>query len=176
VHEGEVLPEGTVSLPATATTAPIALGFDEVAPAEGWETIEPDVYQLKLDWSAAEGAREVVFPWDGVSVDTIPAMSLSLVSFAPPPRDRFSLPLPLGLVRLETDRWLVADTTTVHLAPLFSGSGATVSVRDETDPWTPQTWRFLLVEGDGARATEIALATNNLPPTTLACPPVAAIP
>ena len=69
--------------------------------------------------------------------------------------------------------WLVERTTTVHLAAHFEDG--VIRFLDELTP-PGDTWRFLVVHGDEARALAVADAVNVNPDVALACPAIAAHP
>lgn len=139
-------------------------------------TADADVFALDVAFGPGDEHVAVAFPWDAAQVATIPALMDEVVALdaATLPPDPLGLPLPSGLARLAEGVWLVKDTRQVHLAGLFSRSAGTLSFVDETRPEdADQSWRFLVVLGDEARAVEVAKATNESPVVTLSCPPPA---
>lgn len=172
------LSTGEVAWDATVEAAggePVDAPFPMVVSSRGamaWtSTADADVTALAVTFVAGDDAAEAVFPWDGTVVAAIPALldEVVAVDVADLVADDVGLPLPAGLVRLSEGLWLVAELDTVHLAARHS-RGGTIGFRDETSPGEA-TWRFLVVEGDEARAVAVAKAENLAPTVTLACPP-----
>lgn len=164
---GELADEGGV-----ATDAPFELTTTGRPATVSWARREDDVVALEITWGAGQDPVAASLPWDGQTVATIPALLEHVVEIDPAGLpDPAALPLPLGLARLSEGVWLVKDTQTTHLAGHFSTGAGALSFLDETMPEDEaRTWRFLVVTGDEARATEVALATNSAPVVELACP------
>jgi hypothetical protein len=73
----------------------------------------------------------------------------------------FKLALPLGLVSLGPDRFLVKDTGFVHLAANVEREGPDIGFRDETLAADEgATWIFHVVDGDAELAVEYAHRIN----------------
>lgn len=81
----------------------------------------------------------------------------------------FTVPLANGLIGLEDDLWLVADTRTVHAAGWVSGTSGAVAFADETLPAAgPVRWTFLVLAGPEGDAIALADATNVRPTVRIA--------
>ena len=137
-----------------------------------------DVVDLQVDFPVAGDDPKVLFPWDGLSYETTSALAddaVQSVDAGDIAADDFGLPLPLGLVHLTGDTWLVTRNDSVHLAAHFSKADRTVSFEDQTADEVPVTWRFRVVTGSADRALAVAQRTNATPVVTLPCPEGTAI-
>jgi uncharacterized protein (TIGR03382 family) len=155
VATGRVTPNGSVDTGGEAAEAPVAVSFaGRTGTATFTTTSEADVLALEVHIDAGEDPLEVIFPWDGEVIATVPGLSDTLreipaANIAPDP---LGLPLGSGLLRL-------------------SESAGTVTFRDETGPKDARTQSYRVVLGDGTRAAAVAAALNDTPVVQLSCPP-----
>jgi uncharacterized protein (TIGR03382 family) len=174
VATGRVTPNGSVDTGGEAAEAPVAVSFaGRTGTATFTTTSEADVLALEVHIDAGEDPLEVIFPWDGEVIATVPGLSDTLreipaANIAPDP---LGLPLGSGLLRLSEGVWLVKDTGSTHLAGRLSRSAGTVTFRDETGPKDARTQSYRVVLGDGTRAAAVAAALNDTPVVQLSCPP-----
>lgn len=170
------LADGTMTwdgaLPAEPTDpadAPFDLLTTGRPPGVTWTAWADDVDAVEVAWTEGYEATSVAFPWDGLVVATVPALSETVQTndAADLAGGHPVLPLATGVVRLSEGLWLVERTTTVHLAAHFEDG--VIRFLDELTP-PGDTWRFLVVHGDEARALAVADAVNVHPDVALACP------
>lgn len=182
----------TVDVASESVTydAPEAVAGDQVSPkiealtparaaTLTWraDPVASDVTHLEVAFDAGTDRLELVLPWDGVDVQTTPALvedEVVTVSMADVAVDGFGLALPLGLLHLTDDLWVVKDTSSMHLAASLSAADGEVLFEDGTASSDPATWHLVVVQGSAARALEVARSLNSEPVVTLPCPPVAA--
>jgi hypothetical protein len=171
-------PVEPVDSPADAPDVGFVAG--ERVASTTWTRSDPDVWRVEVAVDPGEGVPSVSFAWDPSELATTAALvddAVFRIDPAPFQGDPFGMPLPIGLAGLSPGWWLVEDTARVHLAGRFSTSAGAVEVRDETlAPESAATWVFYVVQGDDARALEIADRVNVNPTVTLACPPRAVAP
>lgn len=73
----------------------------------------------------------------------------------------FKLALPLGLIGIGPDRFLIKDTGFVHLAAGIERAGPDITFRDETLAADEgATWLFHVVDGDAQMALDLATRIN----------------
>jgi hypothetical protein len=74
-----------------------------------------------------------------------------------------SLPVANGLVGLDTDLWLIKQTSSVHIAATFLMDGKVRFIDDTLDPEKGASWTFWIVEGNKADALDLASRLNLHP-------------
>jgi len=74
-----------------------------------------------------------------------------------------SLPVANGLVGLDTDLWLIKQTSTVHIAATFLMDGRVRFIDDTLDPEDGASWTFWILEGSEQDALELADRLNLHP-------------
>ena len=74
-----------------------------------------------------------------------------------------SLPVANGLVGLDTDLWLIKQTSSVHIAATFLMDGKVRFIDDTLDPEGGASWTFWIVEGTKTDALELADRLNLHP-------------
>jgi MYXO-CTERM domain-containing protein len=176
LSDGTVTWDGALAdEPTDPIDAPFALATTGRPPGVTWTAWADDVDAVEVAWTDGYEATSVAFPWDGLTVATVPALSESVqtTDAADLAGGHPVLPLATGLVRLSDGLWLVERTTSVHLAAHFEDG--VIRFLDELTP-PGDTWRFLVVHGDEARALAVADAVNVNPDVALACPAVVADP
>jgi len=133
---------------------------------------QPDLLRLDASFERVDAPDELSLPWDAQVYATVPALTdrVQTIPASEVGADDVGLALPLGLVRLSEGLWLVEDTTQVHLAGLFSRAEGSLRFHDDTAPIDAHTWSFRIVQGDQARALQVAQALNEDPVVTFACP------
>ena len=67
------------------------------------------------------------------------------------------------MVGLDTDLWLIKQTSTVHIAATFLMDGKVRFIDDTLDPEDGASWTFWIVEGSKADALELATRLNLHP-------------
>jgi hypothetical protein len=120
---------------------------------------EPDNNQRTL---------EVVFPLDLDGFYLTPGLVEDDAFFHPMTEFEFqegaiSLPVANGLVGLDTDLWLIKQTSTVHIAATFLMDGKVRFIDDTLDPEEGASWTFWIVEGSKQDALELAGRLNLHP-------------
>lgn len=140
------------------------------APVVSWESIAPGHGRVTIAFGPAGDADApwpiaVVFHGDA---DAPWVTTRALVDDAPASYARedftfseFQLALPVGMISLGTDRFLVADQASVHLAATITPTSGDVVFRDETQPADAGvTWVFHVIEGTAEDAVALADAVN----------------
>ena len=172
---GEVTPSGVAPTGGgDPATAPFALTFPSRPGTATWTTTaDADVLALEVDLDAGSDPIQVVFPWDAVTLSTIPSLSETMreIPSEQVALDPIGLPLALGVFRVSDGVWAIKQTESTHLAGLFSRSAGTVTFFDETGAADARIQQYRVVLGDAARATEVALTLNDTPEVDLSCPP-----
>jgi len=120
---------------------------------------EPDDNQRTL---------EVVFPMGLDGFYLTPGLVEDDAFFHPMTEFEFqegaiSLPVANGLVGLDTDLWLIKQTSSVHIAATFLMDGKVRFIDDTLDPGDGAGWTFWILEGSKADALELADRLNLHP-------------
>lgn len=154
--------------PTASVAAPFDLPTTGRPPGINWTAWAADVDAVEVAWTEGYEETSVAFPWDGLTVATVPALSETVQTNAASELANGApiMPLATGLVRLSEGLWLVERTSTVHLAAHFEGD--VIRFIDELTP-PGDTWKFLVVHGDEARALAVMDAVNVHPDVDLAC-------
>jgi hypothetical protein len=128
------------------------------------------VTELRVDFAqGASRSLSVTFPGTMGDIIYTPALTASPVHVARGgfAFDHFDLALHDGLIGLGGGRFLVKDLAHVHLGARITTTSGDVTVHDDTAPaGEAVSWRFLVVEGDDARAAAVADALNVHPRVT----------
>jgi len=137
-------------------------------------------YQVEVLFGGGDDPLELVFPWDGEQITTVPALMDQPVAIdASTVMDPAGIALPTGLLRLSDGAWLVQDTSTTHLAAVLSRAGGTCTFQDQTVPADQEArWVYRLFVGDGSvtddavrdAALAVAHRLNVAPVVGLALP------
>jgi len=117
---------------------------------------------------AAERTLEVVFPLDLDGFYLTPGLVEDDAFFHPFSDFEFqegaiSLPVANGLVGLDTDVWLIKQTSTVHIAATFLMDQKVRFIDNTLDPEDGASWTFWIVEGSKEEALELANRLNLHP-------------
>jgi hypothetical protein len=120
---------------------------------------EPDNHQRTL---------EVVFPLNLDGFYLTPGLIEDDAFFHPMTEFEFqegaiSLPVANGLVGLDTDLWLIKQTSSVHIAATFLMDGKVRFVDDTLDPEDGASWTFWILEGSKQDALDLANRLNLHP-------------
>ncbi len=167
--EGDAMPLAGTSVDTAPVTVDTAADDPARTITTTWEELAPNHHRVSIAFGAGEtDMRNVSATFRGVDSDEIvTTRALADDEIAAFARDAFSfgswqLALPLGLVGLGPDLFLVKDTGHVHLAAGISPTSPDVTFRDETQAGDEAvTWVFHVVEGSADEALAIAKAVNS---------------
>ena len=156
-----------------ATPAPVTVTASADDPARSidttWEELAGGHHRVSIAFGpGASEMRNISAVFAGVDsnafVTTRALDDDATVTYA---RDAFSfgswqLALPLGLVSLGPDLYVIKDTGHVHVAAGLSTTSPDITFRDETQAGDEGvTWVFHVVEGTADEALAIAKAVNS---------------
>jgi hypothetical protein len=169
-------------LPSEATTPADPLftetdGFEVNAPGRTtqveWADLmgQDNVHKVTITASEPDNTQrtlEVVFPLNLEGFYLTPGLIEDDAFFHPMTEFEFqegaiSLPVANGLVGLDTDLWLIKQTSTVHIAATFLMDGKVRFIDDTMDPEGSASWTFWILEGSKADALELANRLNLHP-------------
>ena len=180
---GTVSADGDVPAPPTPIDPPASAWLPTLegrTHSVAWaaDATDPRVTHGTVTWSnPGDRVVSMSFPWDGVDMQTIPALlDDELLAFVPADSspDPMHIPLPSGLVHLHDEIWLLMDVSTVHLAAAFHRGEQTISFTDHWVAAEDVPWSFQIFEGGAEDAMALARAVNLAPSFTHSCPaPVA---
>lgn len=131
-----------------------------------WEALAPGHYRVELGIGAGTSTKVVMtfpgaledelFTTRALADDVVAKYRRSDFTF-----ESFQLALPVGLVSLGKNRFLIKDQARVHLAAKIARESGDIEMRDETlaDGETA-TWVFHVVEGTPEEALAIARSVN----------------
>jgi hypothetical protein len=161
---GEPVDDGPVAVTATADDPTRSI---EVA----WEEIAADHHRVSIQFGPGDPAslaHPVAVSFAGELVDEL-VTTLALADDAPFTFSRadfafgeFKLALPLGVVSLGPNRYVIKDMGHVHVAAGVRRDAGDVGFRDETLQLDEGvTWVFHVFEGTAQDAVELARAINS---------------
>jgi len=177
---GEVVEVDDLPSEATAPADPFFVetdGFEVNAPGRTTQVEWADLLGRdnvhKVTITAAEPDNnqrtlEVAFPMNLDGFYLTPGLIEDEAFFHPMTNFEFqegaiSLPVANGLVGLDTDLWLIKQTSTVHMAATFLMDGKVRFIDDTMDPEKGASWTFWILEGSKADALELADRLNLHP-------------
>jgi hypothetical protein len=155
----------------TDEEAPLALeitsGDRDVT--QHWQLVAPGHHRVELAIGVGTGTVvDVTFPGQladelvttrALADDALVTRLRSAYTF-----DHFWLPLPLGLISLGPNLFLIKDMARVHLAAKITRDSGDVEFRNETVPeGETETWVFHVFEGSADDALALARSLNDYP-------------
>lgn len=166
--DGEIVETAELADPDSDVPAPALTGR---AGTTTWSR-DGDAWIVDIDFEAGDASPVVSLPWDGAAYETIPALGDTLVRVEADDivARAFSLPLPLGLARLDDDWFVVKDTRSLHLGAHFDRDAGTLTFQDDTGSQEALHWRIALVPVASAEAW--ARRWNETPLVSLPCPEI----
>ncbi len=155
VAHDSVASEVAPVMPPSPIEPPVAIQVDAGGREwqQQWTRDAPGVSRLEIRFSPALERKplSVTFPGDSADIVYCPALdetrpvSLPRRDFS---FDHFQMALANGLIGLTSDRFVIKETTQVHVAATVTSEGGDVAFSDDTAPAADRiTWVFYLVEG-----------------------------
>ncbi|MCC6902702.1 MAG: hypothetical protein IT377_27265 [Polyangiaceae bacterium] len=165
---GSMSPGAAAELRGTTTDAPLELDIDagDREVVTGWEQVEAGHHRVEITFGAGTSTKvRVSFPGTledefvttrALADDALATYRRSDFSF-----ESFQLALPIGLVSLAKQRFLIKDQARVHLAAKVTRESGDIEIVDETlAAEEGATWVFHLFEGTAEQALALARSIN----------------
>ena len=170
--------EGEFAWPGTVVDEPpldIKISAECREATAAWYLVsdQPETYRLEIAFTAGTDKKcrenEVTFPgWANSILTTTALIDDEMQSY---PRADFTfedghmyLALPIGVIGLGRDWWVVKDMANVHVAALINDRNKKVTFQDLTPPWSETiTWVFYLMKGTDEQALQLADRINVHP-------------
>lgn len=152
-----------------ADGGPVELAFEsgDREVSARWELVEPGHHRLELDIGVGTATSTSVTFAGELSDEIVTTRALADEELATYLRSSFSfesfhLPLPLGLVSVAPDTFVIADRGRVHLAAEIRRDNADVTFLDQTlTAGETARWVFHVYQGSGQQALELARRINS---------------